>query len=523
MKNRIPKAFFPAALILLCLIAAFLFWYTTPYGLGLTNDSAAYLGGARSLSAGLGYTRISGDKLPRLITHFPPVYSLLISGLSQVADVDVFKSAWIINFFCYVLNLPLFAGLLRLLTGRNAAAIAAALCYLCCGPVLQTHIYALSEGVFLTFFLLSLILITRNSRDEKGRAEWFFTGLLIGTLTLVRFIGAATFLTAILFIFYIFHRNKRRNSALLATTIGACVPLSFWFLRNQLAGENSVNRVLSWHWPAADKIREGFLNLSGFFLPEFGGLVEKLLPFWAGLCLLCLLAGSIWLFSVFLRRFRKGEKPASSALILIMLQAIVYFLSVVFVVICIDGSTLFDNRIFMPLYISLTALSLTAAAFLSGENRRVRIGLAGLVLLFAAFLFEDEFDLIRDYHRDGQGFAGQVWRESETRLAAETLPDETMLFSNRQTFLWLMNDQPAYILPPMFNAANQEERKSFEAEKTWMKQEVLNGKAYVIIFNYQEMISNAEDRAWLDLLLDELPVYGIYADGAIFGDPEGTA
>ncbi len=88
------KGFFSAAIILLCLIAAFLYFYATPYGVGLTNDSAAYLGGARSISAGLGYARISGDKLPRLITHFPPMYSLVISGVSLIGKIDVFRSAW---------------------------------------------------------------------------------------------------------------------------------------------------------------------------------------------------------------------------------------------------------------------------------------------------------------------------------------------------------------------------------------------------------------------------------------------
>lgn len=82
-----------------------------------------------------------------------------------------------------------------------------------------------------------------------------------------------------------------------------------------------------------------------------------------------------------------------------------------------------------------------------------------------------------------------------------------------------MNNQPSYILPPMFNAANQEERNSFESEKEWMQEEVLKGDAYVIIFNYQEMMDNREDSEWLGLLLDGLPVYKKFTDGAIFGIP----
>ncbi len=144
----------------------------------------------------------------------------------------------------------------------------------------------------------------------------------------------------------------------------------------------------------------------------------------------------------------------------------------------------------MPFYVCLTGLILYGAVSLFKKNKLSAF--TGILILFAfsALLFEDESDLIKSYHQDGQGFASQSWLESETRRAALTIPKEAELFSNRQSFLWLMNDQPSYILSPMFNAANQEERNSFESEKEWMQEEVLKGDAYVIIFNYQEMMDN---------------------------------
>ena len=132
-------------------------------------------------------------------------------------------------------------------------------------------------------------------------------------------------------------------------------------------------------------------------------------------------------------------------------------------------------------------------------------------------LFEDELDLIKEYHRNGQGFAGDEWRESETRLAALELPGDHLLWSNRQTALSLLNDQPSFILPPMFDAASFSERDSFEQDRAWMAEEVFSGNGYVIIFNYQEMMENEDDRVWLETVLNGLPVLAEYSDGAIFG------
>ncbi|NCB09065.1 MAG: hypothetical protein EOM73_12985 [Bacteroidia bacterium] len=213
------------------------------------------------------------------------------------------------------------------------------------------------------------------------------------------------------------------------------------------------------------------------------------------------------------------KKETISGIDVIALQVVVYFFSVIFVVTSIDGSTLFDNRIFLPFYLCLSALIIYSASRLFSKKLRGRLAGAFFILIFSALLLEDESDLWRTFHQDGQGFASQSWQESETRNAARVLPEKATLFSNRQTFLWLINDQPSYILPPMFNAANQKERESFEAEKDWMQQEILDRDAYAVVFNYQEMMNDTGDREWLELLLKELPVYGTYADGIIFGIP----
>src|SRR4030066_167150 len=67
-------------------------WRSTPYGLGLVNDSATYVEGATSLLAGNGYVRVSGGGEIKPITHFPPFFSLILAGLGLVG-MDLLQGA----------------------------------------------------------------------------------------------------------------------------------------------------------------------------------------------------------------------------------------------------------------------------------------------------------------------------------------------------------------------------------------------------------------------------------------------
>ena len=510
------KIIYCLVLILFGAAAVWLYLYTTPNGSGLTNDSADYIGGARSILSGTGYSRFSEDRKPRPITHFPPGYSLILAGVSVIAHEDPLRAAWQINLICFLLNLFLFMDLIKKISHSDLIAAAAAVWYLCCGPILQSHVYGLSEAVFMVFFQLILIETLRSAALGKNSFRWVEIGLLIGFLTMIRYSGLAVLITVAIFIVCIFS-GKMRGSVFLRLMVGFIPPIGVWLIRNAHLHANAVNRTLSLHFPASDKIHEGFMNVFSFLLPEYGGFVEKLLPIWIILGTLVLMGSIFWLF----QNFRRGIKKIGikfPALFLIVLQGVIYLLSIIFTVTFIDGSTLFDNRILLPFYYCICASLLTVAGLLlKSEKKFLRYASSVLLILFAAFLFEDETDLIKTFHQDGQGFASRTWMDSELRKGAAGLPSDAELFCNRQTFLWLINDQPAYILPPMYDAVDGQEWKTFENDKAWMQKDIQNGKAFAIIFNYQEMMKDTGDQNWLNQLFEGMPVYAEYQDGIIFG------
>lgn len=504
-------------MIFYCACAAWLFIRCTPDGVGLTNDSAAYIGGARSLMAGQGYVRIGGDGLPRPITHFPPFYSIMLAIFSRINGTDPLKTANLLNLICSVLNQALFMIILIVLTKSKMILLLGGLTFLCAGPVLQANVFALSESLFTTLFFCVFLLSIRAVKKES-RWQWLLIGLLAACLALTRYAGLAAVAAVAVYILAVYTTWRKRIESLLLYSAAFSLPFGYWLLQNNGSSDSPVNRVISLHLPSAEKIKEGIRNFAGFFLPEFGGFVEKNLTLWGWVIavLLVVLLGAVIYFS--LRGIlRPSPALSDSALYAPALHGAAY-LVVLFITVCfIDGSTLFDNRILLPFYICALLMidSFCGLCFHMGKWLAIT---AFLVLSFFNWqLFRDQSYLIDEYSRNGQGMAGVEWKESQTRLAAKELPSDRLLFSNRQTALYLLNNQSAYILPPMYDSASASERENFEKEKAWMDDEVLSGKAFVVVFSYQDMMENKEDRIWLRKVLEGLPVYGEYEDGAIFG------
>ena len=510
------KSAYLILMVLLCAGAAALFLYCTPFGVGLTNDSSAYIGGARSLLAGRGYVRIGGDGLPRAITHFPPFYSIVLAGISRLTGQDPLITAKWVNLCCAVLNQALFMTVLLLLTGSGLTAFLGGITFLCAGPVLNGQIYGLSEGLYLTLFLSAFALSLKAVRG-RNYGLWLLTGLLTGALVLTRYAGFAAAGGTAVFILCALPDVKDRVRSLPLYLAGLGLPLGIWLLKESRDGGSAVNRAVSLHLPAADKVEEGIRNLAGFFLPEFGGLVDRFIRFWGivtAVGLILLLAGVV--FFGLRGFFRPSGSLLHSELFAPALHGAAYMVMLILTVCFIDGSTLFDDRILLPFYVC--AMLLVCAACRRFFSAKGWTAFEVILLLgFAALLFEDELDLIREFHRNGQGMAGEEWRESETRIAAGNLPAGRLLFSNRQTALSLLNDQPSFILPPMFDSASFTERETFEQDRLWMYDEVRNGNAYVVVFNYQDMMEDPGDREWLETVLAGLPVLAEYPDGMIFG------
>ena len=69
--------------------------HSSRWGLGLSPDSVVYIGAARSLLAGHGFTLPAESALFSPITHYPPLYSSLLAVTGSVAADPLNGAIWL--------------------------------------------------------------------------------------------------------------------------------------------------------------------------------------------------------------------------------------------------------------------------------------------------------------------------------------------------------------------------------------------------------------------------------------------
>jgi hypothetical protein len=117
------------------------------------------------------------------------MYSLFIAAMQHFWKNRCFQICWVNKLVLLCSQ----SGIVRLAVETNdpssSTALLAGICYLCCGPILQAHVYGLSEALFLAFFLSTLLFLLSDKKSEYRSAHWLFIGFWIGILTLIRYIG----------------------------------------------------------------------------------------------------------------------------------------------------------------------------------------------------------------------------------------------------------------------------------------------------------------------------------------------
>ncbi len=212
------------------------------HGMGLTQDSSAYLGAARHMAAGDGFVEDSKSDL-RPITVWPPGYSIaLLPG--AVIGFEVWALA-----IHSVLFLALCVGSYGLLRGRGvtrSAAACAALLVACGNGMLLQYSLLLSEALYLP---LNLALVWAAMKCfESPSMRWrLFAGALCAAATLTRYAGLGPSLVLVLLLLFHGRFAPRAWIGALLFIAAAGVPVLLWMARNWLLAESSTGRAFAPH------------------------------------------------------------------------------------------------------------------------------------------------------------------------------------------------------------------------------------------------------------------------------------
>src|SRR6266496_6614613 len=253
--SRSRSAIF-VALLLIIVIGVVLVLQATPEGAGLSDDSIAYIAGARSMVAGQGYREawLASDQP---VTHFPPAFPSLLAFFGFLG-ADPLHAARFVNALLFGLS----AGLLGILAWRMVPSLTAGLVlgglFILSGDLLQVHAVAMSEPLFIFLSLLSFWMFDLYFERDHHWLWLVACGTFVGMAYLTRYSGlalVATFVVALL----VLHTTWKKRLRGMGLFLESVLPwVLCWSIRNRLVAGNATNRTFVWHPLTADNINPGF-------------------------------------------------------------------------------------------------------------------------------------------------------------------------------------------------------------------------------------------------------------------------
>jgi 4-amino-4-deoxy-L-arabinose transferase-like glycosyltransferase len=493
---------------LLAILGMFLILYATPQGLGLSDDSIAYIAGARSMLSGEGY-REAWLASNGPVTHFPPAFSsaLALIGLS---GLDPVRGARFLNALLFGANTFLLGLIGWRMTKSQIAGIILALLFVVNDSLFRVHAVAMSEPLYIFFSLAAFLAFNYGVQEQApalsnsiplrapelfdSRVLFIITGILTSLAYLTRYAGLALFATLI-FAIILIQKNWRNRFVDIGYFLIGFLPFVFtWSIRNKLVADNATNRKLVYHPLTVENIQTGIYNFSEFLVPveTWRRTLIKVPNLFSILLIVIAVTLLLWVLSKSWRSFFQPSSEHTEILSFTNgLYIFAYLASIISSMMLFDASTKFRLRINSPIYISLLIL-LVWFGFQLWQKRAAVV--RGFVIVFGGFLLlissSGTIGVVTQLHKGGQGYASFQWYDSEAMDFISELPQGTHIYTNQPGPVYLYTNRPSYVLPDLIDPVTDLPREGFEQGVQILQADVLSGKAVLALFKFG---SEAED------------------------------
>lgn len=517
------RGLFLLLLVALSFIGMLALWRSTPYGLGLVNDSATYVEGATSLLAGRGYVRISGGGEIKPISHFPPLFSIVLAGLGFVG-MDLLLGVRVL--------ITLLFGLDIFLVGLSVFKISRSMGFALFGALLlavsDLHLgvfsFALSEPLFLALMLAAYLCLSQ-SVDHPHWSWAVLTGLLLSLAYLTRYAGLSLFVTVILVLILLKQAHTLKKAGIMLA--GALLPIIAWGAYGWASAVPATlgNRQFLWHPVAIHTLWEAFKNLLTWIAPAD---LMAAGPLWGralSLISLLMLPGLVaWLVRAIWHRsiFAKQQASVDGSFTLAFTQVIhipVYLGFLIITLSFFDASTPLNDRILSVIYLPEMILFASALAWLwnrfQGKMRVYRWVLVAVCAMLVIFSAKDGYAAVKQLGREGQGFAHRGIQDSAGMDAIRRMPS-TIIYSNKPGAIFLLTGKTAYVVPTPTDPVTGQSRGNFNNDLKQMQQSIRDGQAILVLFGLRNS-ADPDEVELFTILSDDLNVLTDYGEIIIFG------
>jgi 4-amino-4-deoxy-L-arabinose transferase-like glycosyltransferase len=490
---RIPPRL--ASFIALCLIAVIgvvLVLRATSNGLGLSDDSIAYIAGARSMAAGEGY-REAWLASNQPVTHFPPAFSSVLAFFG-LFGADPLRAVRWVNALLFGLNAALLGILGWRMTPSLTAGVVIAALFVVSGEMFSIHAVAMSEPLFIFLSLLAFWMFDLYFERHHHWLWMIACGTFVGLAYLTRYAGlalVATFVTALL----ILHTTWRKRLTSIGIFLASFIPWALgWSIRNRLIAGNATNRAFAWHPLTSENIEPGLRVFSSLFIPieplrraifRQPGIIEGMIALVLGGIFVWVVV-TAWRYLSKPQHERTGKEAREVLSFTTGLFIFAYLASIVSSMLMFDAATKFKLRILSPVLVSLLILVVVFGIWLRNRRRDVVVVLTILILALSIYKQSITFNT---WAKSELGYASFQWYDSKAMDYLSALPDDVMIYTNEPGAVYLYTGRGCYVLPDRFDSATAIARTNFEKGVTVMQADINQGKAVLALFDGGENIS----------------------------------
>ncbi len=440
-------------LSLLALIGLiFILLTTSKYGAGVSSDAARNLSTADSLLVGKGFVDMLGG--PFIL--WPPLYPLVLAGLSLITKWNTFQSAWYLNVLLYAVNIWLSGWFIYVIFKEKIwYAAAGSLIILLSRSTLRIYANVASEPLFATFMLVFFFAAAKYLRNGSASSLWVMF-LSAGLATLQRYLGVV--LIGVGGLVVLIKYGMRGIWQSVPPILASILPVGLWiFLHNYpisgtLFGPRNLGAMLP-----LENISLSLTKVLWWFIPRISFLDPLLLRPWIIIVVFVLLLILLNKKADWLNWFKS---LSNHAIWPALIFSIVYYFLLAFTVVTADHLDLTSDRyyvIILPVVLGVLFLTLDKLVF---SHIQARIGWAslGLAALALAWFVYPVYSLqayIRQALVQGEPTNYNIansaqFREMGVVKAAQPIVDKdpgSIVYSNYVNIVWFIYRHPVDTLP----------------------------------------------------------------------------
>ena len=452
--------------------------YLTRSGAGASGDSVHFLMGAENILEGNGYSRTAGDGTTRPITHFPPLYSILIAAIG-VFGAEAASSARWINALLFGVNLWLASYLVFRGTRSATPALLTPIALAAAAPLVSLHGWIMTEPVYIFFALAALIGLHHYVEDGKIQGL-LFAAAATALAILARYVGLSLVMTgglAILILGSAEGRKKLGHAALFGAI--SVAPIGLWFMRNIAISGGAANREIAFH-PIRRELVKQYIAAAVEWI-----FARAVIPYQPRVLAAAVIAGAAPAALIFHDLFSKDKEKLMGRLEwLLILYLPCYFATLAINSYWLDAATTAGApiRYLAPALVAMIMLAVVTywkwwVASAPRSPLRLAIPLVGMLLLGLHVL-----ETVQLFTGEGldRGYVTIADNNPDLVDMLADLDSSRVLISNNPELVYVISGRPAFIMPIEFDVLTLQAREDFDHQVAATRRRLERGGRLIV-------------------------------------------